>query len=81
MLVISSPPIFPKKAMASWKIFIIGSVLLTLVLVGGPLLSRRKHLSDSEGQKATQDARLLILSIWAASLSILAYIAFVFGKR
>ena len=67
--------------MAPWKIFVIGSLLLTLVLIGGPLLSRREHPLDSEGQKATQGARLLVLSIWVASLSILAYIAFVFGKR
>jgi hypothetical protein len=66
--------------MVPWKIFGIGSLLLTLVMLGGILLPRRNHRSDSEVQKATQGARLLVLSLWVASLSILAYIAFVFGK-
>jgi hypothetical protein len=67
--------------MVPWKIFVIGSLLLTLVSIGGFLLLRPKHRLDSEVRKATQDTRLLVLSLWAASLSILAYIAFVFGKR
>jgi hypothetical protein len=67
--------------MTPWKIFVIGSLLLTLVLVGGPLLTRRKHPLDLEGRKARQGARLLVLSLWLASLSMMAYIAFVFGKR
>jgi hypothetical protein len=66
--------------MVPWKIFGIGSLLLTLVMLGGILLPRRNNRSDSEVQKATQGARLLVLSLWVASLSILAYIAFVFGK-
>ena len=72
---------FRKKAMAPWQIFIIGNLLLTLVIIGGFLLSRNKYPLDSEGRKATQGARLLILSLWLASLSIMAYIAFAFGKR
>jgi hypothetical protein len=72
---------FRKKAMAPWQIFVIGSLLLTLVLIGGPLLTRRQHPLDFEGQKARQGARLLVLSLWLASLSMMAYIAFVFGKR
>jgi hypothetical protein len=67
--------------MAPWKIFVIGSLLLTLVLVGGPLLSRQQGLLARKGQKATQGSRLLILALWLASLSMMAYIAFVFGKR
>lgn len=67
--------------MPPWKIFVIGSLLLTLALVGGPLLTRRQRSLDFEGPKATQGARLLVLSLWLASLSIMAYIAFVFGKR
>lgn len=67
--------------MDPWKVFIVGSLLLTLVIIGGFLLSRYKHPLDNEGQKATQGARLLVLSLWLASLSIMAYIAFAFGKR
>jgi hypothetical protein len=67
--------------MASWQIFTLGCSLMILVIVSGPLLSRHKHSIDYEDQKATQGVRLLILSLWLASLSILAYIAFVFGKR
>ena len=67
--------------MVSWKVFVIGSLLLTLVVLGGILLSRYKRPLDPEGQKVKQGARLLVLSLWVASLSILAYIAFVFGRR
>ena len=48
--------------MAPWKIFVIGSLLLTLVLVGGPLLSRQQGLLARKDQKATQGSRLLILA-------------------
>jgi hypothetical protein len=61
--------------------FVIGSLLLTLVGFGGILLSRSKRPLGAEAQRAKQDARLLVLSLWLASLSMLAYIAFVFGKR
>ncbi len=67
--------------MAYWQIFFIGSMLLTLVFGGGFLLSRHKHRLDSDGLKATQGARMLLFSLWLASLSIVAYIAFAFGKR
>ena len=67
--------------MVPWKIFVIGSLLLTLVIGGGFLLPRRQHLLNLEGQKAAQGARLLALSLWLASLSVMAYIAFVFGKK
>ena len=48
---------------------------------GGILLSRSKRPKDAEAQEARQDARFLVLSLWLALLSIMAYIAFVFGKR
>ena len=67
--------------MVSWKAFIVGSVLLTLMIGGGILLSRSKRPKDAEAQEARQDARFLVLSLWLALLSIMAYIAFVFGKR
>jgi len=66
--------------MNTWKIFVIGSLLLTLVIVGGSLLTRRQHPLDLEGRKARQGASLLVLFLWLASLSMMAYIAFVFGK-
>lgn len=67
--------------MTPWKIFITGSLLLTLVLVGGLLLSRDSNSIDLEGPKTIQGARLLVITLWLASLSVMAYIAFVFGKR
>ena len=67
--------------MASWKIFISGSLLFSLVSVGGFILSRHKLQLDSQARKAVQGVRLLVISLWLASLSVLAYIAFVFGKR
>ena len=44
-------------------------------------LFRRKNLLNLSVQNAAQDARFLVLSLWLASLSVLAYIAFTFGKR
>jgi len=67
--------------MTPWMIFLIGSALLTLVIWGGFLLPRHKHTLDVDAQSAAQDARLLVFLIWLASLSVLAYIAFAFGKR
>jgi len=67
--------------MNPWMIFLTGTLLLTLLFGGGIYISRRKHQSDSHIRAAAQDANLLILTIWLALLSILAYIAFVFGKR
>ena len=67
--------------MNSWMIFLIGSVLLTLALAGGTILHRRKHALDFSDQASVHDARLLIFLVWLASLSILAYIAFAFGKQ
>jgi len=67
--------------MTPWMIFLIGSVLLTLVILGGLLLPRGKNILDIGIRSAAQDIRLLVFLVWLASLSILAYIAFTFGKR
>ena len=67
--------------MTPWKIFLIGSIFLTFMSVGGVLLSRRRHQFDSEGQDIAPGGRLLMVSLWLASVSTLAYIAFAFGKR
>lgn len=67
--------------MNPWMIFLIGSVLLTLVILGGFFLPRGKNVLDIGIRSAAQDIRLLVFLIWLASLSILAYIAFTFGKR
>jgi len=67
--------------MRFWIIFIVGSFLLVLVAVGGFLLYHRKHPSASGTEKPAEDANVLYVLLGLASLSILAYIAFVFGKR
>ena len=67
--------------MTPWIIFFTGSLLLTIVIAVGTLLYQRKHVSDNREQTAVQDVRLLIFLAWLASLSVLAYIAFAFGKR
>lgn len=67
--------------MTTWTIFISGSVLLTIVIAGGVLLPRRKNISDLGVWAAVQDVFLLVFLVWLASLSILGYIAFAFGKR
>ena len=66
--------------MNPWAIFFIGSVLLTLA-AGILFAFRRKQTLDISAQPATRDARILLWMVWLASLSILAYIAFAFGKR
>jgi len=78
----SSPPQrFRKKAMTFWINFIVGSFLLVLIACGGLLLYHRKHPSASGTGKPAEDANVLYVLLGLASLSILAYIAFVFGKR
>jgi hypothetical protein len=62
-------------------IFIIGALLLALVVFGGVLLKRYRHSEASEAKKTAEDARILYLLLGLASMSILAYIAFTFGKR
>lgn len=70
--------------MTSWMIFIIGSLILTLLLAGDALWLKhkhRKHALNADVQALSQDIRLLIFLIWLALLSILAYVAFAFGQR
>lgn len=67
--------------MRPWMIFIVGSLFLTLVVIGGTLLYHYKHPGVSGAKKPAEDARILYLLLGLASLSILAYIAFTFGKR
>ncbi len=67
--------------MTPWLTFLIGSLLLTLVIVGGLLLPRRKRPPAAKTQKLARDTSVLYLLLWLASLSMMAYIAFAFGKR
>lgn len=67
--------------MASWLIFFIAGLLLTLVIIGGLLLPRRNRRPVPRAQWLNEDARILYLLMLLASLSILVYIAFAFGKR
>lgn len=66
--------------MASSTLLIIAGLLLGLMIIG-ELLLRHKRLPFFRAQKLTEDTRLLYLFLWLASLSILAYIVFAFGKR
>jgi hypothetical protein len=67
--------------MKPWPLFLIGSLVLTLLATGGLLLHRRKLPVDLETAGAPGDARILYLLAWLASLSILAYLVFAFGRR
>ena len=67
--------------MAPRSVFFIAGLLLTVVMIGGLLLPRQKRLPVLRAKKLPEDARILYLLLWLASLSILAYIAFAFGKR
>ena len=67
--------------MTPWPIFLIGSLLLTLLILGGLLLPRRKQPAALKPQRPVEEARVLYLLLWLASLSMMAYIAFTFGKR
>lgn len=67
--------------MLHWLNFVAFGLIMTLVMVGGFLLRRRKNPVISSTNNQDDDARILYLLLWLASLSILAYIAFVFGKR
>ena len=67
--------------MTPWMIFAIGSLLLALVVVGGFLLQRHKQSPVLKSQKLVEDTRIFYLLLWLASLSILGYIVFTFGKR
>jgi len=67
--------------MRPWMIFIVGGLLLALLVYGGFLLNRRKSPGARGPKKPAEDAHILYLLLGLASLSILAYIAFTFGKR
>ena len=67
--------------MRPWTIFIVEFLLLALVVLGSFLLNRYRNPDAREAKKLTEDARLLYLLLGLASMSILAYIAFTFGKR
>jgi len=67
--------------MTHWPIFLVGSLVLILLASGGLLLHRQKHPANSETQRPVEDARIIYLLLWLASLSIVAYIVFAFGKR
>jgi len=67
--------------MTPWTIFLVGSLLLTLLLAGDALWLRHKHSLNANVQILSQDILLLFFLIWLAGLSVLAYIAFTFGHR
>ena len=67
--------------MAPWVIFFIAGLLLTAVFIGALLLPRHKRLPVFRVQKLARDTWLLYLLLWLASLSMLAYVTFTFGKR
>ena len=67
--------------MAPWVIFFIAVLALTMVVIGGFLLPRHKPPPVLRAQKLAKDTWLLYLLLWLASLSILAYVVFAFGKR
>jgi len=67
--------------MSSWSMFLIGLIVITVPAVLSRLLSRRGISSLRTTTRPAQDTRLLTLLLWLASICILAYVAFVFGKR
>jgi len=67
--------------MTPWLIFIAISLIMSLAIVGGLLLHRGNEPSYSDEKRPAEDNRMFYLLLWLASLSIMAYIAFAFGKR
>lgn len=67
--------------MTRWMIFLIGSFFLTLLLAGDAIWLHHKHSLDAHVQALSQDTLLLLFLVWLAALSVLAYVAFAFGKR
>jgi hypothetical protein len=67
--------------MKTCPLFLIGDLVLTMLAAGGLLLHRRKLPADLETERAPGDTRILYLLLWLASLSILAYLVFAFGRR
>lgn len=67
--------------MSSWSIFLIGFIVITVPAVLSRLLPRRGISAGKKSTRPAHDTRLLTLLLWLAGICILAYIAFVFGKR
>jgi len=67
--------------MTLWIKFFLGILALTLVVIVGLLLPRRKRPPVLRAQQPAQDDRILYLLLGCASLSILGYIAFAFWKH
>lgn len=68
--------------MAPWIKFLVGSLVLTLVIVGGlRLLLRRRRSPLAKNQQPAQDDRILYLLLGLAWMSILGYIAFAFWEH
>lgn len=68
-------------AMTSFLIYLTGSLVLALLAAGGLFLYRHRHAPVLEAHRSMEEVRMLSLLLWLASLSILAYIVFIFGKR
>ena len=66
--------------MKTWLTILIGGLLFALLAAGGLLLHRRKPPVESQTQQPSQDARILYLLLWLAGFSVLAYVAFLFGR-
>lgn len=67
--------------MSSWSLFLIGLIVITVPAVLSRLLPRRGISAANKPARPAYDTRLLTLLLWLAGLCILAYVAFVFGKR
>jgi hypothetical protein len=67
--------------MRPWMIFTLGGLILTLMALGGYLLSHRSRHPGADINRSAEDTRFLYLLLWLAALCILAYIAFAFGTR
>jgi hypothetical protein len=67
--------------MRPWLIFTLGSMLLTVLALGGFTFARRSKSRGDSAYRPAEDTRFLYLLLWLASLSVMAYIAFAFGKR
>ena len=67
--------------MAPWLKFFIAGLLLTLVCIGGLFLLLYERRPIFRARKLAWDTWFLYLLLWLASLSMLAYVAFAFGKR
>lgn len=67
--------------MTNLMMYIAVGLVITLVIVGGIFLFQRKPRNYPYVRTIFyEDPRLLVISLWLAFLSILAYIVFIFGK-